>query len=323
MNLGVLLSSQAATWSELLEAAKHVDRIGYDHLWLWDHLLPVFGDSQQPIFEGWTTLAALALTTERVRLGLMVSANTFRNPVLVAKMATTIDHASRGRAILGLGAAWFEPEHRAFGIDFGRSPGERLGWLDEAAGIVRDLLDGKDVTLHSTKYTLERARIAPLPLQARLPLMIGGSGERRTLRTVARYADMWNAAGSPEILRGKDAVLRRHCEAVGRNEKTIERTVRVRAIIRDDPEEAQRVWDAQMAYNKVPGQQKHWFSGGTPGQLAALLSDYVSAGFTTAIAELATPFDAETIDRLATEVWPLIARSNGGSSPGGPRRAVS
>src|SRR5712691_4576060 len=201
MRLGVLLSSQAATWSELLDAAKRVDRLGYDHLWLWDHLLAVFGDPQQPVFEGWTTLAAWAVTTGRVRLGLMVSANTFRNPVLVAKMATTIDHASRGRAILGLGAAWFEPEHRAFGIDFGRSPGERLGWLDDAAGIVRDLLDGKDVTLHSKKYTLERARIAPLPLQARLPVMIGGSGERKTLRIVARYADMWNAAGSPETLR--------------------------------------------------------------------------------------------------------------------------
>lgn len=311
MKLGVLLSSQATTWSELLDVAKRVDRLGYDHLWFWDHLYAVFGDPYQPVFEGWTTLATWAIATDRIRLGLLVSANTFRNPLLVAKMATTVDHASGGRAILGLGAGWLELEHRAAGIEFGRSPGERLRWLDEAVGVVRDLLDGREVTLRSTKYAFESARIAPLPMQARLPMMIGGSGERRTLRTVARYADMWNAAGSPEVLRRKDDVLRSHCAAVGRDDTTIERTVRVRPIIRDDPDEAQRVWDAQMSHNRVPRDRKHWFIGGTPDQLAAYIHDYASAGFTTVIAELASPFDVETIDRLATEVWPLVEGRHG------------
>ena len=304
MKLGALLS-QPATWSELIDTVRLLERVGYDELWFGDHLYAVFGDPYHPIFEAWTTLTAWAFVTQRARLGLLVGANTFRHPALVAKMVTTLDHASGGRAILGLGGGWFEFEHRAFGIPFGRTPGERLGWLDEAAGVIRDLLDGEAVTFHSERYELDAARISPLPVQRRLPIMIGGTGERKTLRTVAKYADMWNTAGPPATLRHQDEVLRAHCAAVGRDPASIERTVRLRPIVRDAAEDALRVWTDQLARKKVPPEREHWFSGGTPSQLATLVEQCAEVGFETVIAELISPYDVETIERLATEVRPL------------------
>src|SRR3989337_586102 len=130
--LGILLWSQATDWDAFERAAIRIDELGYEHLWTWDHVYAIFGDPYQPIFEGYTALAALAMATQRIRLGLFVGANTFRNPGLAAKCATTIDHISGGRAIMGIGGAWFELEHTAFGIDFGSSPGERLNRLAEA-----------------------------------------------------------------------------------------------------------------------------------------------------------------------------------------------
>jgi len=207
--LGVLLWSQSTDWEPFERAARRVDELGYDHLWTWDHLHAIFGEPQQPIFEGWATLGAWAKVTTRVRLGLLVGANTFRNPALVAKLATTLDHMSGGRAICGLGGAWFDYEHARHGIDFGRSPGQRLEWLDEAAAAVRTLLDGGSVTSPAGgRYAFDRLRHDPLPLQEHLPLMIGGSGERKTLRTIARYADMWNGMGTTDFLRHKDGGAR-------------------------------------------------------------------------------------------------------------------
>src|SRR5687767_15064745 len=185
IKVGILLWQQAAPWSEILDAAQRVDRLGYAHIWAWDHLYAIFGDPYQPIFEGWLSLAAWAKVTERTRLGLLVGANTFRNPGLTAKLATTLDHISGGRAILGLGGAWMKPEHREHGIEFGASPGERLDWLEEAAAAARALLAGETVSSpEGGRYTLNGLRHQPLPLQPRLPLMIGGSGEKKTLRTV-------------------------------------------------------------------------------------------------------------------------------------------
>src|SRR6186997_3196117 len=146
VKLGILLWSQASTWPEKLDAAKRVDRLGYDHLWTWDHVYAIFGDPYQPIFEGWSSLAAWAMATEHTRLGLLVGANTFRNPGLTAKIAETVDHISEGRAIVGIGGAWFDLEHEAHGIDFGSGFGQRLDWLDEAVGAMRTVLDGGSVT---------------------------------------------------------------------------------------------------------------------------------------------------------------------------------
>ncbi len=233
LRLGIALWSQASDWPGFLAAAERAERLGYDHVWTWDHLQAIFGDPDQPIFEGYTALAAVAQATERIRLGLFVGANTFRNPALAVKCVTTIDHISGGRAIMGIGGAWFEGEHRAFGIDFGTGFGQRLDWLAEAAAATRSLLDGGAVTSPpGGRYAFDHLRVLPPPVQIHLPIMVGGSGERKTLRIVAEYADIWNAFGTPETLAHKDRILREHCLAVGRDQATIERTVGCKITIR-------------------------------------------------------------------------------------------
>ena len=190
VRFGLSMWTQATTWAEILETAQRCDDVGFDHVWVYDHLLGIVGDPQLSNFEGWTTLAAIAATTSRARLGLLVASNTYRNPGLVAKMATTLDHISGGRAILGIGAGWAEREHRAYGFSFGTGFGQRLDWLDEAVGVMRRLLDGETVTSPpDARYAFDGLRLSPTPIQAHLPIMIGGAGEQKTLRTVARYAD--------------------------------------------------------------------------------------------------------------------------------------
>ena len=312
VRLGVLLWNQATDWPAYEDAARRVDQLGYDHLWAWDHLYAIFGDPLQPIFEGWMSLAAWAKVTQRVRLGLLVGANTFRNPGLTAKLATTLDHQSDGRAILGIGGAWFGTEHEANGIDFGSGFGQRLDWMDEAAAAMRTLLDGGTVTSQPDgHYRFDDLLLLPRPLQQRLPIMIGGGGEKKTLRSVARYADMWNAMGPPEMLRHKDEVLRAHCEAVGRDQAQIERTAGCKPIIRDTAEEARRVWEAQMAHNRTPMSEVEdddTFWVGTPEQVAAEMQARRDVGFNTFIAEMAAPFDVETLERWVGEVKPMVER---------------
>jgi alkanesulfonate monooxygenase SsuD/methylene tetrahydromethanopterin reductase-like flavin-dependent oxidoreductase (luciferase family) len=308
--LGVLLFSQASDWPSFEKAARKVDEMGYEHLWTWDHLHAIFGEPQQPIFEGWMSVAAWAKTTSRVRLGLLVGANTFRNPGLVAKLATTLDHISEGRAILGLGGAWFEYEHTRHGIDFGASPGQRLTWMDEAVAAIRTVLDGGSYTSPpGGRYSFDDLRQEPLPLQDHLPLMIGGSGERKTLRTIARYADMWNGMGEPERMRHKMDVLQQHCADVGRDFNTIIKTTALKPVVRNSIEEAEAVWRAQMAHNQVEMsrvQNDVTFVNGPPELIAEYLIARKEIGFTEAIAELAAPYDHETLERLIDEVQPLV-----------------
>jgi alkanesulfonate monooxygenase SsuD/methylene tetrahydromethanopterin reductase-like flavin-dependent oxidoreductase (luciferase family) len=311
--LGILLWSQATGWDEFERSAVRIDELGYSHLWTWDHLYAIFGDPYQPIFEGYATLAAWAKVTTRARLGLLVGANTFRNPGLVTKLVTTLDHISDGRAILGIGGAWFEKEHAEYGIDFGASPGTRLTWMDEATGTMRALLDGEAVTSpQDGRYRFDQLRMLPGPVQDHLPIMIGGSGEKKTLRSVAKYADMWNAMGSVEKLRHKASVLRVHCEAVGRDFDEIELTVGCKPIIRSTEAEARAVWEAQMAHNRTPManvENDDTFWVGTPEQVAQEMIDRKALGFGTFIAELAAPFDDETIERWIGEVKPMVDRA--------------
>ncbi|MFL5779220.1 MAG: LLM class flavin-dependent oxidoreductase [Chloroflexota bacterium] len=317
LKTGILLWNQATDWPSYLDAARRVDRLGYDHLWAWDHLYAIFGDPYQPIFEGWTSLAAVATATERTRLGLLVGANTFRNPGLVAKMAAGLDHMSGGRAILGLGGAWFELEHTAHGLEFGRSPGERLTWLDEAVAACRVLLDGGSVTSPPDgRYQFRDLRHQPLPIQRHLPIMIGGSGERKTLRTVAKSADMWNGMGSLEKMAHKVDVLREHCEDVGRDIGEIEFTLGVKLTIRDTEAEAVRAWKASMEHNRTPMERvadDDTFWNGTVEQLAERLAPYVELGFHTVISEQPAPYDAETLERFVGELKPLVERATQGA----------
>ncbi|HEY3165074.1 MAG TPA: LLM class flavin-dependent oxidoreductase [Candidatus Limnocylindrales bacterium] len=309
---GILLWSQGASWQEMLSAAQDVDRLGYAHLWTWDHLYAIFGDPYQPIFEGWSLLNAWARETDETRLGLLVGANTFRNPGLVAKTAATLDHASEGRAILGVGGAWMELEHTEHGIDFGSGFGQRLDWLDESVGAMRALLDGKEVTsAPGGRYQFQGLRHQPPPVQAHVPIMIGGSGEKKTLRTVAKYADMWNAMGPVDVMRHKIEVLRGHCEAVGRDPSQIEFTLGIKATIRDSAAEADKVWKAAMEHNRTPLSDvadDDTFWNGTAEQLAEKLAPYVELGFHTVISEQPAPYDRETFERLIGEVGPLVDR---------------
>jgi alkanesulfonate monooxygenase SsuD/methylene tetrahydromethanopterin reductase-like flavin-dependent oxidoreductase (luciferase family) len=301
--------AQATDWASFEDAARRIDALGYDHLWTWDHLLAIFGDPDQPIFEGWMSLAAWSKVTTRTRLGLLVGANTFRAPGLTAKLATTLDHMSGGRAILGIGGAWFETEHTENGLDFGSGFGERLDRLDAAVGIMRGVLDGQRVTRTDGPYRVTDLAQLPLPVQHRLPIMIGGSGEKKTLRTVARYADMWNAMGTPEFLRHKTDVLLEHCAAVGRDPSEIEWTVGCKPLIRDSEAEARRAWEAQMAHNRTPlsdveDDDTFWY--GTSEQIAEKMRARRELGFNTFIAEMAAPYDIETFERWIGEVKPMV-----------------
>lgn len=301
----MLAWNQYTDWPALRATAIRADELGYDDLWTWDHLYPIVGNVEGPILEGWMVLAGWAAVTQRARIGLMVGANPFRNPALVAKMATTLDHISGGRAILGIGAAWFETEHLAYGFEFGSSPGERLRWLEEAARIMRGMLHGEEPS-GERYYATRSVRNLPPPLQPRMPLLIGGGGERRTLRIVARYADMCNVGGGFENVKHKDEVLRRHCAEVGRDEAEIERTVGMGVVvIRNTEAEARRVNDDLFAHN---GGAQVWRNQpiGTPEQVAELFRPYLGIGFRHFLCGFPGPHDAETLERLITEVKPML-----------------
>jgi alkanesulfonate monooxygenase SsuD/methylene tetrahydromethanopterin reductase-like flavin-dependent oxidoreductase (luciferase family) len=178
VRIGANCWNQWAPWPALLEAGLRADRLGYDTLWTWDHLYPIVGDTTGPNYEGWLTITAWAARTEHVRMGLMVGANPYREPSLVAKMATTLDHISNGRAILGIGAAWFEEEARDFGFDFGSGAPQRLRWLAEALPIMRGMLDGQEPTASGPRYRSVHTRNLPPPVQPKLPIFLGAAARR-------------------------------------------------------------------------------------------------------------------------------------------------
>jgi alkanesulfonate monooxygenase SsuD/methylene tetrahydromethanopterin reductase-like flavin-dependent oxidoreductase (luciferase family) len=307
IKVGVLPWGQYTEWPPLLEVGRRADELGYDSLWTWDHLYPIQGDWRGPIFEGYLTLAGWAGVTSRATLGLMVGANTFRNPALTAKMATTLDHMSGGRAILGIGGAWFEREHEAYGIEFGSGFGERLDWLDEAVELMRAMLRGEEGTARGPRYHVKRVRNQPPPLQARLPILIGGDGEKKTLHTVAKYADAWNTGGDIDFVRHKDEVLRRWCQEVGRDESEIERTLGLGlVVIRDDIGEARRVEAAIRKHH--PGYDEKGRLG-TSAQIAESLAPYVQLGFRHIFFDSPAPFDDETLQRFVGEVKPMLEMS--------------
>ena len=306
MRFGLQLWSQSTSWSEFRDAAQAADDAGWDSVWTWDHLLAIFGPWEQPILEGWTTLAALGPITKRVRLGLMVGANTFRNPGLVAKLATTLDHVSDGRAVLGLGGAWFEREHEAFGIDFGASVGERLDWLDESVMLVRRLLDGERFDHAGPAYTFRDAVCAPRPVQPHLPILIGGSGRRKTLRTVAQRADAWNAAGTLQAVGESLEALAQHAADVGRDLATLEKTVSLPMVLRDTAAAARKRMDELLAHNGVADMGDLPHLAGSPTEVADAIRPYRDLGFETVIVRMPAPYDRETIERMG-EVAELLA----------------
>jgi F420-dependent oxidoreductase-like protein len=298
MRFGAAYWVQRTGWPELREAAIRAEAAGFDDLWIDDHLLSDEGDWHDPKLEGWTTLAAIAAVTERARLGHMVVANTLRNPGLTAKMTTTLDHVSGGRMILGLGAGWFAREHEAFGFEFGMGFGERLDRLGEAVPLIRRLLGGETVTHQGRFYRFDEAVCAPRPVQDRVPILIGGSGPKKTLPLVARYADMWNTYGSPDELAASDAILRAACEAVNRDEREIERTVNVNVVIRPTRAEAERAWAGWMGRHRTQEGEDHLDAAGSVGLVADALRRLADVGFRHPVMVFRTPFDLETIEQL-------------------------
>jgi alkanesulfonate monooxygenase SsuD/methylene tetrahydromethanopterin reductase-like flavin-dependent oxidoreductase (luciferase family) len=302
IRVGIQIWLQVGSWKQIHQAAIAADRAGLDSIWAWDHLYAIYGDSHQANFEGWTTLATWAEITNRAAIGLLVAANTFRNPGVVAKAAVTVDHASHGRCWLGLGGAWFEKEHRAYGIDFGPSVGKRLDWLDESTAAIRQMLSGEPVTSpDASVYGFQEAVVRPLPYNGpgRLPIVIGGTGEKKTLRTVARYADGWNTWGSVDTLRRKVDVLEGHCAEAGRDMAEIEFSTGAYCVIRDDPAEATRVLAESLAANGEIFQSKPETDlVGPPERIAKLWRPFLDLGFTHLIMDFPAPYDRETIERL-------------------------
>jgi alkanesulfonate monooxygenase SsuD/methylene tetrahydromethanopterin reductase-like flavin-dependent oxidoreductase (luciferase family) len=307
MKFGAQLWSQQTDWPAFRDAAMAADETGWDSVWTWDHLLAIFGPWDQPIFEGWSVLSALGPLTKRVRLGLMVGANTLRKPGLTAKLATTLDHVSGGRAVLGIGGAWFEREHEAFGIpDWGSGVGERLDRLDESVMLMRRLLDGERFSHTGRFYTLTDALCEPRPVQAHLPILVGGSGPRKTLRTTALRADAWNTSGSVDEVRAKVEILEQHCADVGRNPADIERTISFPIVIRDNADDAQEAYTSSLERNGTDNMGDVPIILGSPSLVAESLRPYVELGFRTVIVRLPAPFDRETIERMG-EVGELLA----------------
>jgi F420-dependent oxidoreductase-like protein len=299
VKFGAQLWSQQTTWAAFRDGAIRAEDAGFDSVWTWDHLLAIFGPWEQPILEGWTTLAATAAVTKRVRVGLMVGANTFREPGLTAKLAVTLDQISDGRAVLGIGGAWFEREHQAFGFEaWGSGFGERLDRLDEAVGVMRRLLDGERFSHEGTYYRLEDALAEPRPIQAHLPILIGGSGPKKTLRTTAKYGDAWNTSGTIDEVGQRLDILRSHCEDVGRDFGEIELTVSFPIIVRDDTSEAETAYAATLANNGTQDMGNVPTLLGNPELVADGIRPYAELGFETVIVRLAAPYDLETIDRI-------------------------
>jgi alkanesulfonate monooxygenase SsuD/methylene tetrahydromethanopterin reductase-like flavin-dependent oxidoreductase (luciferase family) len=304
-HVGIILASQAVQWPDMLAAARSVDRLGYDSLWTWDHITSVFGEPAQPVFEGWTTLGAWAIATERCQIGVLVSGAAMRNPGVLAKMAVTVDHASGGRTILGLGAGWFGPEAAAHGIDFGSGFGERIRWLAETADAVRALTDGDEYTRRGAKYSFDGAVHAPRPVHGRLPIMIGGGGPH-TIEIAGRHADFWNGFGSVAELAPKLGLLDDAARSAGRDPVDIHRTFVGRAIIRDDAADAERGWAAALAANRTTdmGPPEPWL--GPPALVAERIREYLDVGFDGVLMEVFARYDEETLERLIQEVRPLL-----------------
>jgi F420-dependent oxidoreductase-like protein len=251
---------------------------GFDSVWVMDHFfqLPPLGGPDQPMLEAYTLLGALAARTSRVQLGTLVTGVTYRNPGILAKIVTTLDVISRGRAILGIGGAWYDVEHQGLGVDF-PAAGVRLDMLEEAVQVCRALFAGDDVSFSGTHYRLDHARNLPRPVQAGGPkIMIGGGGEKRTLRLVARYADMCNVTGDVATLTRKIEVLRRHCAEVGRDPAEVRVTWMTPLILTTSSQNTAEVHE-MLAAAASPAEIAG-FTVGQPHEIPDLVAGHIEAG---------------------------------------------
>ena len=268
----------AGLFDHVAGLATAAEDAGFDSLWVMDHFfqLPPLGGPDQPMLEAYTLLGALAARTQRVQLGTLVTGVTYRNPGILAKIVTTLDVISRGRAILGIGGAWYDVEHQGLGIDY-PSDRVRLDMLEEAVQVCRAMFTGDDVSFSGAHYRLDHARNLPRPVQAGGPkIMIGGGGEKRTLRLVARYADKCNVTGDVSTLARKIAVLRRHCAEVGRDPAEVGVTWMTPLILTTSDQNTAEV--RQMLAAAASAEEIAGFTVGQPHEIPGLIAGHIEAG---------------------------------------------
>lgn len=280
--------------------SQHAEATGWDGIWLADHFMPNDKDTSAPWPEAWTTLAAIAATVDRIRIGTLVTGNTYRHPAVLAKMAATVDHISGGRLVLGLGSGWQENEHEKYGIPFS-TVGGRLERLDEACQVIKGLFGQQSFSFDGKYYTLTDAPLEPKPVQTPLPLMIGGGGEKVTLKITARYADEWNVWGNVDRLIEKMAILDRHCETVGRDKSAIARSAVALLFLTDD----------EAFAKKMSADPSRPTIAGNVGQVSEIIKGYAEAGvdevivpdFTMGLGN--TSEKRDILDRFIEEVAPV------------------
>ncbi len=277
---GSQIAGNSTSFEDMAAVARVMDGGLWQSAWTFDHFMPPleFLDENDPALEGWITLTGLAVLTERLRWGCIVTGNTFRNPALLAKMAATLDQMTNGRAELGIGAGWYEREHRAYGWDY-PSLKERSDRLEEACALIHALFSAEGpVDFAGTYYRLEQAPFAPKCVQEpHVPIMVGGGGEKRTLRTLAMYGDVMNVGGTPAEVRHKIEVLERHCAEAGRDPSEISKTVFLPVALQDDPEKATHLrglWGGDMSSDDA----ERYLAIGSADHIVDLFRQYQDVG---------------------------------------------
>ena len=255
-------------FGEVLALARHVESTGWDGLWYADHFMPNAADTTAPWPEAWTTLSAIGAMVPRLRIGTLVTGNTYRHPAVLAKMAATLDHITAGRVVLGLGSGWQENEHQQYGLPF-YTVAERLQRLDEACAVIKALHTQTTANFEGRFYQLKHASLEPKPVQQPLPLLIGGGGEQVTLKITAKWADEWNVWGTPATLKQKMAILDGHCKTIGRDPKSIKRSAVALLFMSDDAAYLERMRGTRMQQATIIG---------TPEEVAATVAEYAALG---------------------------------------------
>jgi F420-dependent oxidoreductase-like protein len=303
LRFGVQTAPHNTTWADLRAVWKVIDEAGYDTAWLFDHFYPILSDPAGPCFEGWTALTALAAETKHVEAGVLVTGNTYRHPAVLAKMGATLDQIIGGRLIMGIGAAWFEMEHNAYGIPF-YTTGERIRRLDEAVAIIKNMWTAEKTTMQGRYYQVSEARCEPKSVRKpHPPFMIGGAGEKLTLRVVAKHADIWNTFGSASVFRSKLAVLQEHCRSVGRNIDEIEISWAGIAAVCDSAAEREALLaPLAKAWNQSIEQMAEASLVGSKDEVFRQLEEFQKAGVTHFIMLMPPPFKHDQLRGFADTI---------------------
>ena len=307
IRFGIQTPQEGATYETLATHWREADALGFDSIWLNDHFYPVVRPRTEPQLEAWTVLGALARETSRIRIGILVTCNSYRSPALVAKMAATVDVLSGGRLVHGIGSGWYQSEYEGYGYDF-PPVGVRLAQLDEALRVQKLLWSEERASFAGRYYRLSEACCLPKPVQRpHPPILIGGGGERVLLRLVARHADVWNHGGDVAELEHKLGVLCRHCAAEGRDYEAVEKSWFGNVIVDPDPARAQaRLERAATAWGMTPAQMESRALVGTPERVVERVREYVAVGVTHFIGLFGRVEDLRGTRLFAEQVLPAF-----------------